>query len=291
MEAAYRITDNVSLLGNAMIPVYLITGSKLCVLIDTGMTMMGPVYTKEIIPCLTQNKIPLYVFLTHSHYDHLGSASYLKRHLPEFKIGGYYTIDNILKSSHAVELITSLNHDSEKMMNINDPDIEFRPFQLDMPLTGGEHFDIGGDDLEVIYTPGHTKDSMCYYLKNRSIMFTGEAAGIRLQSGDILPEFLTSYKSYVSSLKILTQYHVDYIATGHGPVIEGEEARQYFMNSIKETQVFIERIRAYYKESGNINDVVERIKNEDYVKSGSGQPERAYTINLQAKVRAVIEDK
>ena len=291
MDEACKITKNVSLLGNIIIPVYLITGTKLCVLIDTGMTMMGPVYTAEILSCLQENKVPLYAFLTHSHYDHLGSVSYLKRHLPAFKIGGYSTIDDILKSSHAVELITSLNLDGEKMMNIDDPEIRFRPFQLDIPLRGGERFDLGNDELEVIYTPGHTRDSLCYYLKNRKIMFTGEAAGIRLPTGDILPEFLASYKSYMSSLETLTHYPVDYVATGHGPVVEGNEANNFFINSLQATRLFIEQIRQYYRENGNIQGVVERIKREDYAKSGSGQPERAYTINLQAKVRAVVEDK
>ena len=291
MEAAYKITNHVSLLGNIMIPVYLVTGTKLCVLIDTGITIMGPIYTEEVLSCLKENKVPLYVFLTHSHYDHLGSAAYLKRHLPALSIGGYAAINDVLKSSHAVELITSLNLDGEKMMHRDDPEIRFRPFQLDMPLKGGEHFDLGNDTLEVIYTPGHTRDSLCYYLKNQKIMFTGEAAGIRLPSGDILPEFLASYRSYMNSLEILAQYPVDYVATGHGPVIEGEAANRFFINSLQATRSFIEKIRQYYRENGNVQDVVERIKKEDYAKSGSGQPERAYTINLQAKVRAVVEDK
>ncbi len=274
-----------------MIPVYLITGSDLCVLIDTGMTMMGPVYTQEIAPCLEQRRVPLYVFLTHSHYDHLGSAAYLKRHLPAFKIGGYHTIDTILKNSHAVALITSLNRDAEQMMHIDDPELRFRPFELDMPLRGGERFAVGDDELEVIYTPGHTRDSLCYYLKKQRIMFTGEAAGIRLPTGDILPEFLASYKSYMASLETLARYPVKFVATGHGPVIGGKDAERFFEDSLQATGRFLEKIRRYYRESGEVQDVVDRIKDEDYAKSGSGQPERAYTINLQAKVRAVIEDK
>ncbi len=291
VEPANRITKDVFLLGNIMIPVYLITGLDLCVLIDTGMTMMGPYYTQEIAPCLAQRHTPLNVFLTHSHYDHLGSAAYLKRHLPEFKIGGYYTIDTILKNSHAVELITSLNLDAERIMNMNDPELRFKSFDLDIPLRGGERFSVGDDELEVIYTPGHTRDSLCYYLKKQRIMFTGEAAGIRLPSGDILPEFLASYKSYSASLETLVRYPVDFVATGHGPVIEGKDAERFFENSLQATGLFLEKVRRYYRESGNIQEVVERIKHEDYAKSGSGQPERAYTINLQAKVRAVIEDK
>jgi|YelNatPaOPRAMG01_1025707.scaffolds.fasta_scaffold20073_2 glyoxylase-like metal-dependent hydrolase (beta-lactamase superfamily II) len=291
METSYKITQNVYALGNLMMPGYLIRGSKVCVLIDTGMTIMGPIYFEELSSCLKDNDLPLYVFITHSHYDHIGAVSYLKAHLPTLKIGAYYTIDTLLTNPHAVELITSLNLDGEKMLNINDPDIGFKPFKLDIQLKGGESFDIGDDELEVIYTPGHTKDSLCYYLRKQKIMFTGEAGGIRLPSGHILPEFLASYKLYLNSLNILAQYHVDYIATGHGPVISGAEAGHFFKDSIKATYTFIERIRSYYKEMKSIDKVVERIKYEDYEASGSGQPERAYTINLQAKVKAVVEDK
>lgn len=171
------------------------------------------------------------------------------------------------------------------------PEITFKPFKLDIPLKGGETFDTGDEVLEAIYTPGHTKDSMCYYLRKAKVMFTGEAAGVKTPSGDILPEFLTSCKSYIAGLENLKRYPVDYIAVGHGPVVEGETARRYFADSIQATHIFVERIRAYYKESGNIDNVVERIKNEDYVSSGTSQPGRAYTINLQAKVKAVVEDK
>ncbi len=291
LKESERIAGNAYMIGNIAIPIYLITGSRLCILIDAGMTIMGPVYINKIQSCLEYGTVPLYLLLTHSHYDHLGSISYLKKRIPQLKVGGHHTVDNVLRSSRAVELITSLNRDGEKMMGINDPEITFKPFSLDMPLKGGETYDTGEDVLEAIYTPGHTKDSMCYYLRNAKIMFTGEAAGVKTPTGDILPEFLTSYKSYFSSLEKLKQYPIDYIAVGHGYVVEGEDARQYISNSMHATHAFVERIRNYYKESGNIDDVVTRIKNEDYVQSGTGQPERAYTINLQAKVRAVVEDK
>lgn len=278
-------------MGNVAMPVYLIAGTRLCVLIDSGMTVMGPVYMDEVRSCIEHSSVPLYLLLTHSHYDHVGSIPYLQKRIPVLKVGGYRTIDNVLQSSRAVELITSLNRDGERMLSIDDPEIAFRPFRLDMPLEGGETFDTGDDVLEAIYTPGHTKDSMCYYLRGARIMFTGEAAGVKTPSGDILPEFLTSYRSYLEGLEKLRGYPVDYIAVGHGPVIEGEEARRYIEDSIRATHAFARRIMAYYRESGSADEVVARIKGEDYVQSGTGQPERAYTINLNAKVKAVVEER
>ncbi|MGC8756703.1 MAG: MBL fold metallo-hydrolase [bacterium] len=291
MEMAHRITESVYTLGNVMMPGYLIVGPELCIVIDAGMTIMGPIYKEEILSCLEKHNTQIYLLLTHSHYDHIGSVSYLKKHLPAFKVGGYFTIDELLKHNNAVELITSLNRDGEDMMNINDPDISFKPFNLDLLLKGGEVFNTGNDELEVIYTPGHTKDSMCYYLRKQKIMFTGESAGIMLPSGDILPEFLTSYKAYLHTLQTLIHYPIDYIATGHGPVISETQAKTFFERSIEATHAFIKRIKTYYKELNNIDEVVERIKREDYESSGSGQPERAYKINLKAKVTAVVEDK
>ncbi len=291
LEESDRIAGNAYMIGSTVMPVYLIAGSKLCILIDSGMTMMGPVFIDKVRSCIGSSDIPLYLLLTHSHYDHVGSIAYLKKRIPRLKVGGYHTVDQVLQSSRAVELITSLNRDGEKMLGIDDPEIAFRTFRLDMPLKGGETFDAGDDVLEAIYTPGHTKDSVCYYLKNARVMFTGEAAGIKTPAGDILPEFLTSYRSYIEGLENLQRYPVDYIAVGHGPVIEGEEAHRYIEDSLRATHIFAERIKAYYNETGSMDGVVARIKEQDYVRSGSGQPERAYTINLNAKVRAVVEDR
>ncbi len=286
-----KIADNVHILGNVMLPAYLIVGSKACIMIDAGTTIMGPIYLKEIREYAECSDAEARILLTHSHYDHLGSAAYLKRHLPNLKVGGYYTIDNVLGSNHAVELITSLNNDMEKMMDMHDPEITFKSFKLDIPLKGGETFDSGEDTLEAIYTPGHTRDSMCYYLKKARIMFTGEAAGIMEVSGNILPEFLASYKLYLQSLERLKNYPVNYVAVGHGYVVAGDNAKHYFADSIRATHIFIERVRTYYKMYNSVDATAKRIKDEDYVPSGVSQPERAYMLNLRAKIKAIAEDK
>ena len=49
-------------------------------------------------------------------------------------------------------------------------------------LVTHHHFDnlkegikiIGNFNMEVIFTPGHTKDSVCYYFRNEKIMITGD---------------------------------------------------------------------------------------------------------------------
>ncbi|MCL4479121.1 MAG: MBL fold metallo-hydrolase [Deltaproteobacteria bacterium] len=286
-----RIIDNVYMIANPFMPIYLVKGTKLNIIIDSGVSALGSIYLEYIKSYLGSSNVKTYNLFTHSHYDHIGSAPYLKKHIPNLKTGGYFLIEQVLKSENAVKLITSLNKDMEKMMGVSFEDMSFKPFSLDIKLNGGEVFDTGNDTLEAIYTPGHTRDSMCYYLRGPKIMFTGEEAGVLEPGGKILPEFLTSYKLYIQSLNKIRQYPVDYIAVAHGGIIAGKQARHFFDDSLNETNNFIERIKRYYNEYENVDAVVERIHKEDYISSGISQPERAYFINLQAKVKAVVENK
>ncbi|MFT7686087.1 MAG: sulfur dioxygenase [Candidatus Azotimanducaceae bacterium] len=46
-------------------------------------------------------------------------------------------------------------------------------------LVDGDTIDIEGIDLQVIYTPGHTSDSICLYLESYDTLFTGDTLFIR----------------------------------------------------------------------------------------------------------------
>ena len=81
-------------------------------------------------------------------------------------------------------------------------------------LEEGEHT-IGPFNFEVIYTPGHTKDSVSYYFKEDNILFDGDfvfCLGIGrcdLDDGD--------YKEMMRSIEKIKKYPKDMIiCPGHG---------------------------------------------------------------------------
>lgn len=45
---------------------------------------------------------------------------------------------------------------------------------VDIALNDGDHFDLGTDRAEIIATPGHTLDGVCYYFKESKALFTGD---------------------------------------------------------------------------------------------------------------------
>ena len=97
-----------------------------------------------------------YIFLTHSHMDHIQEAQNLKE-----RLGGEILIyrkaeENINNPNINLSIMVNANINISKYARVDDKDI----------------LHVGGIELEVIYTPGHTNDSVSLYSKKEGIIFT-----------------------------------------------------------------------------------------------------------------------
>jgi glyoxylase-like metal-dependent hydrolase (beta-lactamase superfamily II) len=46
--------------------------------------------------------------------------------------------------------------------------------RVDAPLTDGQHLSVGGDDIEVMHTPGHSPGGCCLYVPSLHVVFSGD---------------------------------------------------------------------------------------------------------------------
>lgn len=84
-------------------------------------------------------------------------------------------------------------------------------------LHGGETINLSGFEFEVIYTPGHTIDCVCYYHAPTKTAFTGDT---------VLPEAMAEMDRggggrldhYLYSLRTLRRYQIDNVMPGHGGI-------------------------------------------------------------------------
>ena len=85
-------------------------------------------------------------------------------------------------------------------------------------------YQIGAFEFEVIYTPGHTDDSLTFYFVNDGIMFTGDF----LFKGTIgRTDFHTGSKTVMrSSLKKISKFPNVLIYPGHGKSTSLDKERQ-----------------------------------------------------------------
>ncbi len=295
-----KIRDNFYLLGHPGYPMFLVDAQK-PVIFEAGVCFAGNIYAKEIRAILG-NRQPSALFLTHVHWDHCGAVSYLKETFPSLKVAASGLAVEILKRQNALALITKLNEDARIMMS-SFPGVDcsqflddsFRPFTVDIELEDDSIMNLGdGTTVEILATPGHTRDHHSYYLRKEKILIAGEAAGLLMRSGNVTTEFLFSYDAYVSSLERLAALPIEVFCQGHQLVLVGsDKINDFFKRSINETISFKDRVfELLDEEDGSLDRVIQRVKAERYdTIKGMKQPEVPYMINLKAQVAHLAAKK
>jgi len=275
-------------------PAFLLT-SKTPVLFDAGVTALGPQYLKDISAHLSNTGRLGYILLTHSHYDHCGACPFLRRKIQDLKIAASARAAKVLEKPSAVELMRTLSSTFEKNFRdiIGNEDVSFTPVAVDLILRDGDELDYGGGwKVRVIETPGHTKDSLSYYIPRIKTLIAGEAVGI-YNNSEIQPEFSSSYIDYMASLEKLATLDIDILAMAHVHILTGDDARKHIGKSIESTVSFKKRIENYLDMfNGDRERVVEAILKEDYDETQPlRQDKNSFLLNLNAKIRVIAEKK
>jgi glyoxylase-like metal-dependent hydrolase (beta-lactamase superfamily II) len=105
----------------------------------------------------SRNLLPVAILLTHGHFDHIGAVGVLRKHFG-IKVYAHYEEEKILTSD--------MNLGREFGMHITE--------KADIYVKDNEEIIIDDIKFKVIYTPGHTVGSCCYYVSNSKILFSGD---------------------------------------------------------------------------------------------------------------------
>jgi len=136
------------------------------------------------------------VVLTHSHFDHTaGLAEIRKKYRPQV-----YAAGNIAG--------------------------------VDRNLKDGQILHCGDEFFEVIFTPGHSQDSICLYNRNSRVLFSGDTlVQVKSVGGSYTND-------YLAALEKLANLEIDLIYPGHGVVIEDAmEVLQTTLEIVKKSRV------------------------------------------------------
>jgi len=207
--------------------VYLVAGRK-GALIDSGYfdgeaTEARLEYLRNIAPLRLSH-----ILVTHPHPDHIGGCLEIRE-----ATGAGITIHSTGAANLGSYGITA-----------------------DKLVDDGDVLDLGGIRLEVIYTPGHTRDSTCFFIRESGILFTGDhivgfgTSVIDEPGGDVT--------QYIDSLKRLLTLPVGLICPGHGPEIREPERKikELIAHRLEREQQILSCLG---KRSMRVNDLVSDI--------------------------------
>jgi glyoxylase-like metal-dependent hydrolase (beta-lactamase superfamily II) len=287
-----KIIDDLYMVGTPAMPVYLVDGEKPAIF-DAGLAFLGKIYANGIRQILGRRNLQ-YCFLTHSHFDHCGSVSVLKKEFPGLKVVASENAKNVLSRPNALVLIRKLTQAAEplaKSIGIELAEFErFEPFEIDVTLKDGEFVELSRDlTVQVIETPGHTRDCLSYFIPQKKVLFCSEAAGVPDETGYIVSEALVDFDQYYESMRRLSEVEYEVLCLGHRQALNGQDANNYFQKSMTQCRDFLNLVEtSLIEKGGDVQKVIAQIKAIEYDPiQGPKQIEPAYLLNLEAKVKVI----
>jgi len=288
-----EVGKGLYVLGSSYGPIYLVKAEK-PVIFDAGVVKLGRIYQDEIKAALG-NASPEMLLLTHMHFDHCGSVSYLKSVFPGMRVGASSKASEIIKRPNAVNLIRSLSENVANTLPSIDKarllDAAFEPFAVDIVLGDNDVIELGeGLTVRALATPGHTWDFLSYYIPERKILIASEAAGSLGKLGFGASSCLTDFGVYLGSLNRLAALEVEILCPGHRYVYLGEDAKTFISRSIERSLDFKTIVQKFWQdENEDIGRVMARIREIEYDPLPlPKQPVPAYLANLEAKVKSIV---
>jgi glyoxylase-like metal-dependent hydrolase (beta-lactamase superfamily II) len=219
-----RLTDNIWLVGSGAsgfsmtqprdCHVYLVADQGEAVLIDTGAGIdIAPILTR-IDRCGVPRSTVGRIVLTHAHADHSGGAAALRQALDA----------QVLASPEVAAYLRDGDEQAASFDRMKRPggypeDYNFRACSVDAELSDSQRLTIGGLELEVVSTPGHSSGHISYALHRSGgvDLFSGDAA---FANGRILLQNIwdCSIVDSTHSVRRLAELKPDGLYPGHGTV-------------------------------------------------------------------------
>ena len=141
------------------------------------------------------------ILVTHTHPDHSPGVRLLKEKLD---VPAYGMLTNSSKNQ----------------------DQTFNPERI---LDDGEVFQEEEFTIEVVHTPGHASNHLCFILKEEKLIITGDH--IMNGSTVVIGPPDGNMKQYIQSLEKLKEYDIEKIAPGHGELLENpHEVADWIVN-------------------------------------------------------------
>jgi len=289
------INERISAVGDTIYCGYIVKGSKKNLMIDAGINLFGPSYISSIEEILGDRNRLDYLFLTHSHYDHLGAAGYLKRHIRKLSTASHERVSQLLRKDSVLEMMNELSEIQRPFFehDAGTEDLSIQPLQIDLFLKEGDDIDLGDLTCRVYEVPGHTRDCLAYYIPELEALFPGEAAGVLVgENGNMEPQvvFLSSFYDYIKSIEKIMALTPKILCIGHKMVLTDGDVMDFLNMSHEATFGFRKFIEHQIElADGNLEKVVNNIARKEYDEKGIIFQERnAYLVSLKAQVRHIL---
>lgn len=292
IEKTGKISEHIDMLGGPEIPFYLVKGQDWA-LVDAGVSPAIPTVFEQIKQYPQIEDKLKYLFLTHSHFDHAGGLGFILARFPKIIVIASQTSAEVFQKPKAVDYIRGMNSALAKFAGMDFEKLGFKEeaLRVDRVVKEGDRIGLGaGVEMEVYDAPGHSRCSLAYVLNPDRALFSGEAIGFYNREDQVLPEALSSFNEFISTLEKLGGLDLKMICLPHGGALTGEAFTTYFPLALEWAKKFQADLKGRVQSGQSDQQILDQMTAEFYLGKIKLQPEMVFRNNLQAMLAAVKKE-
>lgn len=274
---------------------HLLIGKEKTAIVDTGMAYCAATVIDNIKKALAEHmpEHPQldYIFLTHSHYDHLGALPYILEAWPGAKVCAAAHAQKVLQRPNALKTIRRLSEGACIVFGDGHlPPYDDAAMRVDVCLKDRDVIDLGSCPVMTLETPGHTQCSLTFFV-DHDLVFGSESTGYTSKCGRVNTTFVNSYKQAVASIEKCRALGAVKIVSPHYGLLSDEEASVYWQKCLEATEYHKNFILDAARSGCSEEAILEACFHEFYDEICKfEQPYRAWKANTLAAIRTVLEE-
>ncbi len=270
MHYPKKLTEQVFLLGNHYVSVYLVRGERFSVLIEAGLSSTSAQVIRQLKELAVPPESLKSLFVTHAHADHVTGAAPLKQAFPQMAVtAGEKTKELLAKEKIQQFFFEEDRYTSSRLLElgaITPQDLVKAPLfsQVEEVVRPGQTLDLGGLQLHVMDAPGHCLGGLAFWEPQKKMLFCSDYLGFCLPPDRFVSNFYVDYDAFRATFENLSRLKPQWICPGHCNVYEGKEAIRFLQGSKRELEWVLEYVASHAQTQETLQKVKEDLFNRYY---------------------------
>ncbi len=288
-----KIRNNLWFLGREESCVYLVEGRDESMIISGGFSYIVPELLLQLEAFqIDESKITKLLIL-HSHFDHVGIVPFFKRRCPDLTLMASRQAWETLKKPKVIEITNETSHQIMTSMGMlsacSDLDLAWRADLSGPSVSQGDRIDLGGVEISIFETPGHSSCSISAYIPQFQALFPSDGGGVPYKQTIIILG-TSNYTQFQLSLEKLKDLEVEFLCSDHYGYITGKEGRDYIKRAIRMAGEKRSQIESIYQNSGDLEAAVdELVKIYQFENASNLVPMEVYQNVYRQMVKHIVK--